>query len=326
MKYRQLGATGPLVSAIGFGCYPMTGGYRTETEGDDQAAITKAVESGITIFDTADAYAEGANEELVGAALRPYQSEVIIATKFGYVPGSRMGEVDASPHVIRARCEGSLTRLGVDVLDLYIAHRLDPRVPIEETVGAMRDLVLEGKVRYIGLPETTADILRRAHATHPITAIEMEYSLWTREAEATVIPTAEELGIALLGYSPLGRGLLAGGLQLGETLKPHDVRRVFPRFQGANLEHNLVVAQRIHTMAAELSISSAQLVLAWILARQPLLVPIPGSRKASHVATNAAAVEIELTQRHIERLERVVGPSGFSGERYPAALQRHLRQ
>jgi aryl-alcohol dehydrogenase-like predicted oxidoreductase len=324
MDQRLLGTGGLSVSAIGLGCFPMTGGYGATDLAESRAAVGAALEHGITFFDTADAYGEGTNELFVGAALASHRNSVKIATKFGFVPGTAMGRVDASPRAARTRCEASLGRLGVEVIDLYLVHRPDPLVPLEETVGALGELVAEGKVRYIGVPEAPVDAIRRAHATHPLAAIELEYSLWTRDAEAELLPAATELGIGVIAYSPLGRGLLAGGLQPDTSFDADDVRRRLPRFLGDHLAQNVAVADRIGAMASALGASSAQLALAWLLAKHPNVVPIPGSRHPEHVVGNASAAALQLSHDAIVELERIATPGAFAGARYPADMQRLL--
>lgn len=324
MRYLRLGKSGPEVSAIGLGCMSMgIGGTYTSSVGDDGAAVAlihRALDLGITLLDTADVY--GDSERQVGKAIRGRRSDAIIATKFGLVtgPGAAHRTVDGRAKYVREACEVSLARLGVDHVDLYYLHRVDPSVPIEETVGAMADLVREGKVAHLGLSEVGAATVRRAHAVHPIAAVQTEYSLFTREPEEELLPTLQELGIALVAYSPLGRGFLAGRFRRLEDLAPDDWRRNNPRFQGDNFARNLALADRLRDLAAKLECTPAQLALAWLLSRRHPVVPIPGTSSLDRLEENAHAVEIDLTNADLEGAERAWSKKAVSGERYDPAM------
>ncbi len=326
MKTRELGRSGLAVSAIGLGCMGMSEFYGPSDEAESLATLDHALGIGVTFWDTADMYGSGHNEELLGRALAGRREQVVLATKFGNVRGeggSFLG-VDGSPDYVRRACDASLARLKVETIDLYYQHRVDPKVPIEDTVGAMAELVGAGKVRHLGLSEAGAETLRRAAAVHPIAALQTEYSLWTRDLEAEILPTCRELGIGLVAYSPLGRGFLTGGFKSVEDLAENDWRRNHPRFQGENFEHNRRLVARIEEIAAEKGSTPAQLALAWLLAQGRDVVPIPGTRRRSRLDENAAATELELTAADLARIGEVLEHSSVAGTRYPAAAMAAL--
>jgi aryl-alcohol dehydrogenase-like predicted oxidoreductase len=321
MKTRGLGTSGLRVSAIGLGCMGMSQSYGAVDDEESTRTIHRALDLGITFLDTADAYGKGANETLVGRAIKSRRREVVLATKFGLIPGPSgpATDVDARPERVKAACEASLGRLGVDVIDLYYAHRVDPKVPIEATVGAMAELVREGKVRFLGLSEAGPDTLRRAYRTHPIAALQSEYSLWSRVPERAVLPACRELGIGFVPFSPLGRGFLSGSVKGLEQLAANDVRRGLPRFQDENLQHNVGLLERLEEMALAKGCSAPQLALAWLLAKGPDIVPIPGTKRRRYLEENAAASEIALTAEDVAALDRAFPPGSAAGERYPPA-------
>jgi aryl-alcohol dehydrogenase-like predicted oxidoreductase len=317
MNRRTLGPDGPEVSAIGLGCMGMSAFYGATDEGEAIATIQRSLELGCDFLDTSDMYGPHTNEELVGRAISGKREQVFLATKFGIKldmgPPPRRA-VNGSPAYVREACEGSLRRLGVEHIDLYYQHRVDPKTPIEETVGAMSELVRQGKVRHLGLSEAGAETIRRAHAVHPITAVQTEYSLWTRDLEDEILPTLQELGIALVSYSPLGRGFLAGRFASSEELDEGDFRRYGPRFTGDNAQHNRTLAERVSELAAEQGITPGQLALAWVLSRWKHIVPIPGTKRRSYLEENLAAAEIQLTPEDSERIAASVPPP--AGDRY----------
>ncbi|MGO9490006.1 MAG: aldo/keto reductase [Solirubrobacteraceae bacterium] len=326
MKQRTLGPQGPEVSAIGLGCMGMSAFYGRGDDAESTRTIHRALELGCNFLDTSDMYGPHTNEELVGRAIAGRRDEVFLATKFGIriEPGEDGGpprrSIDGSPDYVRAACEGSLRRLGTDHIDLYYQHRVDPATPIEDTVAAMAELVAAGKVRHLGLSEASAETIRRAHAVHPITAVQTEYSLWTRDVEEEVLPTLEELGIGLVAYSPLGRGFLSGRFSSPEELDEGDFRRYGPRFTGENLTANLKLAERVSELAAEKGITPGQLALAWVLHRWEHIVPIPGTKRVSYLEENLEAAEVELTPQEVERIAAAVPAA--SGDRYdPQGMQ-----
>lgn len=327
MQKRKLGTLE--TSALGLGCMGMTHAYTPVI--DEQASINtlaRAVELGVTLFDTAEVYGPFTNEELVGKGLKPYRDRVLIATKFGFTIGeeakaTRPSGVDSRPEHVRAVAEASLKRLGVEVIDLFYQHRVDPDVPIEDTVGAMAELVREGKVRALGLSEASASTLRRAHAVHPIAAIQSEYSLWTRDPEENgVLDTCRELGIGFVPFSPLGRGALTGALKNLDGLAENDFRRGLPRFQGENFDANLALVQLLEQMADRKGVTAGQLALAWVLAQGDFIVPIPGTTKIANLEKNVAAADIQLSPSELKELGDLLSPAKVKGERYPESMAK----
>lgn len=317
MKTRELGRGGLKVSAIGLGCMGMTGFYGPADEREALATIDRALELGITLLDTADVYGPFTNEELVGRAIRGKRDAVLVATKFGNeVLPNGSTRLNGTPDYVRRACEASLKRLGTDHIDLYYQHRVDLNVPIEDTVGAMSRLVEEGKVRFLGLSEPGAGTIRRAHAVHPIAAVQNEYSLFTRDPEGEILDTMRELGIGLVPFAPLGRGFLTGNLTGADQLSANDARKNFPRFQGENFDRNVALAASIAEVAKEIGRTPAQVALAWVLSRGEDIVPIPGTKRRKYLDENAAAVEIELTAEQVARLEQAVPKDAAAGQRY----------
>jgi len=317
MKMRKLGRNGPEVSAVGLGCMGMSAFYGAADEAQSIAVIHRALDLGVTLFDTAEMYGPHTNEVLVGKALKDRRDGAFIATKFGInrqPDGSAV--TDGSPANVRRAVEGSLSRLGVDHIDLYYQHRIDPNTPIEETVGAMAELVKEGKVRFLGLSEAAPATLRRAHAEHPITALQTEYSLWSRDPEDELLGVVRELGIGFVPYSPLGRGFLSGNIKSIDDLAPDDFRRTNPRFAGDNFQKNLDLVDAVGAIAADKGVTAAQLALAWVLAQGEDLVPIPGTRRITTLEQNAAAADIVLTPDDLARIEAVFPRGAAAGERY----------
>jgi aryl-alcohol dehydrogenase-like predicted oxidoreductase len=319
MHTRTLGSQGLEVSAQGLGCMGMSEFYGSADEGEAVATIHRALELGVFFLDTADMYGPFTNEKLVGRAIAGRRDEVVLATKFGNErgeDGSFLG-INGKPDYVRKACEASLQRLGVDHIDLYYQHRVDKTVPIEETVGAMKELVEEGKVRHLGLSEASPETIRRAHAVHPISALQTEYSLWTRDPEDAVLPTVRELGIGFVAYSPLGRGFLSGAITKPEDLAEDDFRRHNPRFQRENFGKNLELVDRVREIADEKDVTAGQLALAWLLHQSEDIVPIPGTKRRSYLEENAAAAEIELTGDELARIDDAAPAGVAAGERYP---------
>ncbi len=320
MKTRTLGTLGPVVSDLGLGCMNLSVNYGADLKGSDGAkVIERAVDMGVTLFDTAEVYGPFTNEEIVGQALKPVRDKMTIATKFGFkIPasGGRPEGVDSRPEHIREVCEASLKRLGTDVIDLFYQHRVDPEVPIEDVAGAVGELIREGKVRHFGLSEAGAETIRRAHAVHPVTALQSEYSLWTRDPEAEILPLCRELGIGFVAYSPLGRGFLAGA---AKALAENDFRRHLPRFKGEALDKNMALFATLEKIAGKKGATPAQLVLAWLLHKGDDIVPIPGTTKAHRLDENLAAAAIELSAKDMTEIEAAVPPQAVEGARYDPA-------
>ncbi|MEQ9887524.1 aldo/keto reductase [Pectobacterium zantedeschiae] len=330
MQQRKLGANGPQVSAIGLGCMGMSDFYSTaQDEKESIATLHRALELGVTLLDTADMYGPHTNELLLGKAIKGKREQIFLATKFGIVrdptnPHAR--GVCGKPDYIRRAVEGSLTRLGTDVIDLYYQHRIDPTVPIEETVGTLSELVKEGKIRYIGLSEASVTTLERAHRVHPITALQSEYSLWTRDMEAEILPTCERLGIGFVPYSPLGRGFLTGAIRSPDDLAADDFRRTNPRFSGENFAKNLQLVEKIHQLAEEKQVTPSQLALAWVLAQGEHIVPIPGTKRRRYLEENVAALDVTLTKEELAAIDAIFPPDAAAGERYGKESMAALNQ
>ena len=322
MKTRALGRSGLIVSAMGLGCMGMSEFYGNRDDQESVATIHRALDLGLNFLDTADMYGPYTNEELVGRAIRGRRHQVTLATKFGIVRGADPSAraVNGKPEYVRSACEGSLRRLGVETIDLYYQHRIDPDTPIEKTVGAMARLVREGKVRYLGLSEASPETLRRACAVHPIAALQTEYSLWSRDPEDEVFATCRDLGVGFVAYSPLGRGFLTGQIKRFEDLAADDYRRETPRFQGDNFQKNLALVRRIEEMAEEKGCTAAQLALAWVLAQGEDIVPIPGTKRRKYLEENLAALEVTLTQEELRRIDEMAPHGLAAGPRYPETM------
>jgi aryl-alcohol dehydrogenase-like predicted oxidoreductase len=319
MQKRSLGSQGLVVSELGLGCMGMSEFYGTGDEDESIATIHRAIERGVTFLDTADMYGPFTNERLVGRAIADRRDQVTLATKFGNEraeDGTRLG-VNGRPEYVRKACDASLERLEVEHIDLYYQHRVDPDTPVEETWGAMKELVESGKVRYLGISEAAPETIRRAHEIHPITALQTEYSLWSRDVEDEILPTVRELGIGFVAYSPLGRGFLTGQIQRFEDLPEGDFRRSSPRFQGENFQKNLELVDRVKEIANEKGVAASQLALAWLLHQGEDIVPIPGTKRRKYLEENVAAVEITLTDEDLGRIEEAAPKGAASGERYP---------
>ncbi len=318
MQNRRLGKSSLVVSAMGLGCMGMSQSYGTPDDQESLATINLAVDRGVTLLDTADMYGNGANEELLARVLAKRRNEVVLATKFGNMRNAdgRFLGVNGKPEYVQQACEESLKRLKISTIDLYYLHRVDTSVPIEETVGAMARLIEQGKVRYLGLSEAGAKTIRRAHATYPITALQSEYSIWTRDPEGEILDTCRELGVGFVPYSPLGRGILTGKVKSAE-FGPKDFRRISPRFQGDNFDKNLQLVERIERIASEKNCTPAQLALAWVLAQGPDVVPIPGTKRRAYLEQNLKALDIKLTPEDLRRIDDVAPRGAAAGARYP---------
>ena len=326
MKLRMLGRSGLQVSAMGLGCMGMSQSYGTPDDTESRATLRRALEIGITLLDTADAYGGGENETLVGSMIRDRRTDVVLATKFGILrdaTGVPRG-VDGSPAYAKRACDASLQRLGVDVIDLYYLHRVDANVPIEDSVGAMAELVQAGKVRHLGLSEASVDSLRRACTVHPITALQSEYSLWNREPELDVLPVCRELGIGFVPFSPLGRGFLSGTVTATDNLPADDFRRILPRFKGEALDHNLALVRTLEALAEQRQCTTSQLALAWILAKGDDIVPIPGTKRRTYLESNAAAADSVLSAEDVAALDAAFPIGAAAGARYPADVMKFV--
>lgn len=327
MKIKPLGSEGLTASQLGLGCMGMSEFYGKGNDDESIQTIHRAFELGITFFDTADMYGPYINEELVGKAIKGFRKNITLATKFGIVrdinnPGVR--GVNGTPEYVKSSCEGSLKRLGTDVIDLYYLHRKDPDTSIEDTVGAMGELVKEGKIKGIGLSEVNEDTLRRAHSVHPITALQSEYSLWTRDPEDGILQTCKELGIAFVAYSPLGRGFLTGQYKTFEDFSPEDYRRHSPRFQGENFTKNLELVKKINSIAIEKGCTSSQLALAWVMALEDFIFPIPGTKRVKYLEENVSATEVSLSEKDLQEIDAIAPKNVAAGLRYPETMMKSV--
>ncbi len=319
MKTRKLGSQGLTVSELGLGCMGMSEFYSGGDEAESIATIHRAIELGVTLLDTADMYGSGANEQLVGKAIADRRDQVVLATKFGVLRGedSSFRGINGSPEYVHQACDASLQRLGIDYIDLYYLHRVDPKVPIEETVGAMAELVQQGKVRYLGLSEAAPATIRRAASVHPISVLQTEYSLWSRDPEDEILPTIRELGIGFVAYSPLGRGFLSGTITSLDDFAADDYRRFSPRFQGENFEKNLQLVERVKEIAAQKGVTPGQLAIAWLLAQGDDIVPIPGTKRRTYLEENVVATTITFSKEELDRIDEVAPKNVAAGDRYP---------
>ena len=327
MKIKPLGSQGLTASELGLGCMGMSEFYGERNDEESIKTIQRAYELGITFFDTADVYGPYTNEELVGKAIKDFRKNITLATKFGIVrdvTNPSVRGLNGKPEYVKSSCERSLKRLGTDVIDLYYLHRKDPATEIEETVGAMAELVKEGKIKGIGLSEVNAETLRRAHAVHPVTALQSEYSLWTRDPEDGILQTCKELGIAFVAYSPLGRGFLTGQFKKFEDLSPDDYRRHSPRFQGENFDKNLELVKKIEALAQEKSCTPSQLALAWVMAQEDFIFPIPGTKRIKYLEENTGATKITLSEKDLQEIDAIAPKNVAAGLRYPEAMMKSV--